>query len=190
MVTEKEHAHDTFQLFDLGTFEGFNFRAQSAIEKSLTATEVAEWHHDRDGEAEFWPAGDRPELSLLFPKMVTASELFDVCRLLSQLGGDTPENILRIYHAVVTCGQSLAEATASSIQDDEVSIYFGTNFTDLRREVAFELFELYYPELYRLWDATPCDGLHFDPDRFLDSPVWFTEEVRLGGMVALLVKPQ
>ena len=39
--------------FDLGTFEGFNFRDQSAIERELTAEEVVNWNHDGDGEAEF-----------------------------------------------------------------------------------------------------------------------------------------
>jgi hypothetical protein len=39
-------------VFDLGTFEGFNFRSQSVIERVLTAGEVVEWNHDRDGEAE------------------------------------------------------------------------------------------------------------------------------------------
>ena len=87
---------------DLGTFEGFNFRAQSAIDRILTTAEVVAWDHDRDGEAEFWPSGDRAEVSLMFKgrSAVTATELIDLDRLLTELGGDSAENFLRIHYAV------------------------------------------------------------------------------------------
>jgi hypothetical protein len=39
--------------FNLGTFEGFNFKEQSAIDHILTADEVMAWDHDTEGEAEF-----------------------------------------------------------------------------------------------------------------------------------------
>ena len=41
----------TSNLNDLGTFEGFNFREQCAIERILSANEVIEWDHDKKGEA-------------------------------------------------------------------------------------------------------------------------------------------
>jgi hypothetical protein len=49
---------------DIGRFEGFNFRSQCAIHRVLTAEEVLEWNHDADGEAEFWPDGSCPFVSL------------------------------------------------------------------------------------------------------------------------------
>ena len=52
--------------FDLGTFEGFNFRLSGAIDRVLTAEEVVNWEHDAHGEAEFWPSGDHPGVALLF----------------------------------------------------------------------------------------------------------------------------
>ena len=71
-------------------FEGFNFRTQSAIQRNLTASEVVEWDHDQKGEAEFWPAGDRPEVGLIFRhrSAVTGAELLELDRLLDELGGD------------------------------------------------------------------------------------------------------
>lgn len=66
----------------------------------------------------------------------------------------------------------------------------GTSFLDLRREAAFELFELYYLEEYRVWEKSLCDGLIFDPDRFLDSPTWSVEEIELNGSKALIVAAQ
>src|ERR1043166_7862522 len=80
--------------FNLGTFEGFNFRTQSAINRTLTAAEVVEWNHDKRGEAEFLPSGDRPEVALVFKgrSSVTGSELLELDRLLHELGGDSVEN--------------------------------------------------------------------------------------------------
>ncbi len=51
---------------DLGSFEGFSFRGQQAIERDLSAEEVVNWDHDGDGDAEFWPAGDCPGVQLVF----------------------------------------------------------------------------------------------------------------------------
>jgi len=177
--------------FDLGTFEGFNFRTQSAIERVLTAVEVVAWDHDRNGEAEFWPAGDRAEVALLFKSKcaVTASELVDVDRLLNELGGDCSGNFLRIHYAINVSGVDLSALSAEMVEDQFLHVFIGTSFIDLRREAACELFELYYPEEYRMWEQSTCDGLIFDCDRFLSSPAMFVDEVTLGDQKALLIAP-
>jgi hypothetical protein len=177
---------------DLGTFEGFNFRSQSAISQNLTAEEVVGWDHDRQGEAEFWPAGDRPEVGIVFHgrSSVTAGELLALDRLLDELGGDSVENFLRVHYAVNTCGADLATLTRREVEDNSLDIFLGSNFTDLRREAAYQLFELFYPDEYRAWEKTTCDGLIFDTDRFLDSPAFCAEEIDLGDQVALLVASQ
>ena len=178
--------------FDLGSFEGFNFRDQSAIDHNLTADEVIGWDHDGNGEAEFWPAGDRPEVAWLFSEKsaVTASELQALDALLDDLGGDEPENFLKIHDALNVGSGDLRALTAQQVEDENVYIYFGSNFSDLRRAVAYELFELYHPEAYAVWEKSLCDGLIFDTDRFLDSVSFSVEEVRLGDKVALIVSPQ
>jgi len=178
--------------FNLGTFEGFSFRSQSAIARILTAAEVVAWDHDRQGEAEFWPAGDVPEVALLFKqhRTVTAGELLDLDRVLTELGGDSQDNYLQIYYAVNICGDALATLSAESLEDHCLHMFFGSNFLDVRREAAYELFEIYHPEEYRVWEKSHCDGLIFDTDQFLDSPVFSVEEVKLGDGVALLIAPQ
>jgi len=188
--TTKSPAQEIY--YDLGTFEGFNFRSQSAISRNRTAAEVVAWDHDKEGEAEFWPAGDRPEVLILFRNRssVTATELIELDELLHKLGGDSTENFLRIHYAVNVCGNDLATLTREEVEDNYVDIYQGTNFTDLRREAAYQLFELFYPDEYRAWEKSTCDGLIFDTDRFLDSPAFAVEEVELGGQVALLVASQ
>ena len=177
--------------YDFGQFEGFNFRSQSAIERALTAQDVVDWDHDRKGEAEFWPAGDKPELALVFEgrTAVTGSELLNLASLLDDLGGDSTENFLAVHFAVAVQGGSLGELTADMVQDQAPSYFVGGSFIDVRRDAAYELFELYFPELYRAWESTPCDGLIFDTDRFLDSPSWHVVEVQLGSRVAVLVAP-
>ncbi|MEI6078555.1 MAG: hypothetical protein WCS94_23455 [Verrucomicrobiota bacterium] len=177
---------------DLGTFEGFNFRTQSPIQKNLTADELVNWDHDRQGEAEFWPAGDNAGVSLLFSKKsaVTGGELLALDSLLADLGDDSTANFLRIYYAVSSLGEELSRLTASKVEDCSLQIFEGTSFLDLRKEAAFELFELYYPEEYRVWEKSLCDGLIFDHDRFLDSPCWSVDEVTLNGAKALIVAAQ
>jgi hypothetical protein len=178
--------------FDLGMFEGFNFRTQSAIDHLVSAQAVVAWDHDRQGEAEFWPAGDKPEVSLLFKgrSSVTAAELLDLDRVLGELGGDSRYNFLQIHYAVNICGDALRNLHAESVQDYCLYVFSGTNFIDLRRDAAYELFELFYPDQYRTWNESHCDGLIFDVDRFLDSPSLWVEEVELGDEVALLVAAQ
>lgn len=176
---------------DLGTFEGFNFRHQAAIPRILSAQEVIDWEHDARGEAEFWPSGDRPEILRIFNRSsVTASELLALDRLLQNLGGDSTENLLRVHYAVNITGADLSGLEAGEVEDHSLHLFLGTNFMELRQEAAYELFELYHPDDFRVWDESTCDGLIFDVDRFLDSPSFFVEEVALGDRKALLVAPQ
>ena len=175
--------------FNLGQFAGFNFRTQSALDHWLTAEAVVNWDHARNGGAEFWPAGDVPEVALLFKprSRVTAAELLDLDRVLQELGGDSRYNFLQIYFAVNICGDALETLSAAAVHDHEMLIFSGTSFPDLRRDAAYGLFELHYPEAFRVWKYCQCEALTFDPDRFLDSPVFRVEEVELGGEVTLLV---
>jgi hypothetical protein len=69
-------------------------------------------------------------------------------------------------------------------------MFCGQSFITIRQEAAYELLELYYPEEYRIVTESRCDGILFDVNRFLDSPSFATEEVRLGDERALLVAPQ
>ena len=178
--------------YDLGTFEGFNFRLQSAIDRILTADEVIGWDHDQQGEAEFWPSGDNRGVSAVFAgkTSVTASELVALNRFLDHLGGDSEDSYLRIYHALSLYGDQVAALTTDQIDDDSPHIFTGPNFTNLRRDAAYDLFELYYPEAYAVWEKSCCDGLIFDTDRFLDSPSFAVEEVDMGDLKALIVTPQ
>jgi hypothetical protein len=176
---------------ELGAFEGFNFRQQAAIERTLTAAEVTAWNHDADGEAEFWPAGDHAGVALVFKDQsaVTARELQALAAVLDAAPWDATETCLRVHFAVRVQGAALEDLTAPHLEDQHLAVFFGGNFHDVRRDAAFELFETYYPELFRLWDACPMNGLRFDWDDFLDSPVWTVEEVTLGDRVAVLVAP-
>ena len=175
--------------FDLGTFEGFSFREDQAIDRNLTAAEVVGWDHDAAGEAEFWPSGDNPEVALVFSgrSAVTAGELVALDSLLEELGDDSTCSFLRIHYALSCCGEDLADLTRDKIEDLPIQIWEGTSFLDLRKEAAFELFELYYPEEYRVWEKSLCDGLIFDRDLFLDSPTFSVEEIEMADRKAIIV---
>lgn len=178
--------------FDLGTFEGFNFREQTAIYPNVSAQELIDWDHDAKGEAEFWPSGDHAGVSLLFREQnaVSGSELLALDKILSEFEDDSTGTILAIYYALRVCGLDLAQLTRDAVESENVHVFVGTSFCSLRTNAAYELFELYYPEVYAAWEKTPCDGLIFDTDVFLDSPSLSTEEVTIGEEKALLVSPQ
>lgn len=177
--------------FDLGTFEGFNHRDQGAIETTLDAQEVLDWNHDARGEAEFWPAGDHDGVALVFSgaDSVTAFEIQALDTLLDELGDDSSEIFVQLHFLIHCHGESLWTLTAEAVQDLGAHIFSGESFIELRQEAAFELFELYYPQEYAIWEKSLCDGLIFDKDRFLDSPVWTTDEVQFSGTKFLLVIP-
>lgn len=178
-------------IHERGTFEGFNFRTNSAIEDPVRGTDVLNWDHDRDGEAEFWPSGDHRGVTLIFAgrNSVHADELQSLDRLLTEVGYDNSEAFALIAHALTRTGKNLLELTSEDVTDAGAHVFRGGNFMDVRREAAFELFETYFPELYRLWESAHCDGLRFDPDDFLDSPAWSVDEYRIGDEVVLIVSP-
>lgn len=178
--------------FDLGTFEGFNFRENSAIERILTTEEVVNWDHDAEGEAEFWPSGDNAGVGLLFrgQSAVSAHELRDLDKVLQELGDDSTLNFVRIHYAVNSQGTFLNQLTGEQVEDLNINVYLGNSFLDLRKEAAYELFELYYQEAFSAWEKSMCDGLIFDQDIFLDSPSWSVEEIEMNDVKVLVVAPQ
>ncbi|HRY49092.1 MAG TPA: hypothetical protein P5186_13675 [Candidatus Paceibacterota bacterium] len=191
-VNEIATKETTALCYDLGSFEGFNFRTQSAIEQDLSAEDVVNWDHDQEGEAEFWPAGDNDGIAVVFSgkSSITCSELIALDNLLQELGDDSTVNFLRIHYVLNVYGTDLATLTSEEVEDACIDVFIGTNFCDLRREAAYQLFELYYPEEYRIWEKSHCDGLIFDTDRFLDSPMWSVEEITMGDTKALIVASQ
>ena len=179
----------TPDLSDFGTFEGFNFRDQSAIEQVQTPNEVVQWDHDAQGEAEFWPSGDAPLIRGIFPRNVTGSDLVALGELLEQMGGDRCQDLLRIQFAVQVLGHGRDTLTAQEMDDVQPMIFYGQTAMDARKEAAYELFETFWPELYKAWNQDSVGILHFDWNEFLDSPFWATHEVRDGKQTILMVAP-
>ena len=105
----------TATLPDLGTFEGFNFRDQCAIERPLSAQDVIQWDHDADGEAEFWPSGEDPLVRGIFDRNVTAADLTALAELLAGLHGDCTNNLLRIQFAIRAKGLAFANLTVREL---------------------------------------------------------------------------
>lgn len=176
--------------YDFGTFEGFNFRDQSAITRTLSAEEVLNWDHDRSGEAEFWPAGDNGIISLILSDRTTcASTLLALDGLLADLSGDEEDNLLRIYYLARVQGERIDDIKASEVEDLNIHIFKAAHFTEVRCTAAYELFEMYWPEGYAAWESCQCDGFNFDVDRFLDSPQFSTIELSIRNEEILLVVP-
>jgi len=129
---------------------------------------------------------------LLFSRgnTVTGAELIKLDQLLVELGGDSTEFFLRTHYLVNLCGADLMGLSAVMVEDVLIHLYCGDSFLDLRRAAAYELFELYYPEEYAVWQKSYCDGLNFDTDRFLDSACWTVEEIQFGDKKHLIIVGQ
>lgn len=169
---------------DLGHFEGFSFTRQCAIETILTANEVLDYSEKE--EAEFWPAGDNDLVrALLDSKTTTSSQLIALDALITSLGED------RLIPAIVLIGDGyrISDITEDLLDERSFHHFEADNFLDARKEAAYQLFELYWPEAYKAWEtgAHP-DGLYFDADRFLDSPQCSTTEIKLGERRIVLVE--
>ena len=115
--------------FALGSFEGFNFRSQSALCEVLDANGLLAWDHDLNGEAEFWPAGDHPGVSLVFSSQcaVSATEILALDKLLHSLGSDDEENFLKIHFAMAVLGSSLDALSSEQIEDMGLMVFQGAN---------------------------------------------------------------
>ena len=177
----------TATLPDLGTFEGFNFRDQCAIERILTTDDVVNWDHDADGEAEFWPSGEDPLVKGIFDGNVTASDLTALAELLTGLDGDRTQDLLRIQFAIRVQGGDLAGLTVQELEDQQPMFFYGDTMTDARKEAAFELFETFWPDLFKAWNEDSAGILDFDWYTFVDSPLWTIHEVKLGDKAILMV---
>ena len=79
--------------------------------------------------------------------------------------------------------------TAQEMDDVHPMIFYGATAMDARKEAAFELFETFWPELYKAWNEDSAGVLRFDWDDFIDSPIRATHEVRDGEQTILMVAP-
>lgn len=167
---------------DLGTFEGFSFTRDCAIEEALTAEEVLNYPE----EAEFWPSGEnRLVAELLSWKTTTHSELLALDALMSAIG----EERLVAAIPLVREGYRVSEITEDLLDERSFHVSEADNFMSARTNAAYELFELYWPEAYKAWESgSHPDGLYFDVDRFLDSPQCSVTEVELGSRHLVLVE--
>lgn len=169
---------------DIGMFEGFNFRRDCAIEKLLTAEEVSDWDHDGDGEAEFWPDGSNAFVRYLLPgSSCTASEVQEVIRIIAEVDGSPNELAKAAY--LVESGASLEAIDQQAIDNDSLYV-FGPGWRgDLEKEAAYELFEQFWPDAYKLWEQNTVPGLNFEPEDFLFA--FSTLELKIDGGCYLVV---
>ena len=178
---------------DLGTFHGFNHSTQSAIMGDIPADDVVNWDHDANGEAEFWPSGDHEGVALVFKgnPHVSIQQILQLDDLIDTMG-DEIESYLRIYHAINCFGYTIEQINHDTniIDNEPLNIYAGSNFIDTRTEAAWDLFETYYPELYKALQENPCDGVAFDEDTFLKSPGWYVDEIEIDGACYVLIQSQ
>jgi hypothetical protein len=161
---------------ELGMFEGFNFRDQCAIDRNLTADEVINWDHDKDGEAEFWPDGSSVFVNKLLPgNSCSAGEIQEVVRIFEELEYSPIDLAKAVFLRDV--GNSLEDIGRDAIDNSRLYVFGPGWFVDLEKEAAYELFEMFWPEAYTWWEKSNVPGLHFDVKDFISH--FPTLEVKL-----------
>ena len=153
---------------DLGEFEGYNFRDMCAIFPNHTAQEVVDWDHDGKGEAEFWPEGSNEFVRLLVKGNCSGFDLIEIDRIFSELDNNEQDLVKAVYlHE--NHGLKLEGITREAVEDACLYVYGVNYFSDLRKEAAWDLFEQFHPEAYKLVESWSIPGFTFDEDDFLNS---------------------
>jgi hypothetical protein len=177
--------------YDFGTFDGGCWPTEYVdLWQLVTASEILHWGEDDQGEGEFWPSGDKPEMTLLFDEVDGTidgeGQLLALVKLLDHLGGDAAENYLRIRHAMNWLKMDIHELPMRVLDLLPVHIFVGTALAEVEDHAVGELAEC-------------CPGHHWggpatEARTFLDGlrsdPAWGLETVTFGDKVALLVWPE
>lgn len=62
-----KHIHGPKIRYDFGTFDGGHWPYEyQSFDDPVAPQDVVDWDAIMEGEAEFWPAGDKAEIALLF----------------------------------------------------------------------------------------------------------------------------
>ena len=175
--------------YHFGTFKGAYWPTDHCwFENPVSTSEILDWDRDDQGEAEFWPTGDKPEMTVLFDtdnRIIRKEEIQGLANLLDHLGGDSPENYLRIRHATRRLRLSLNELPRQALEMLPLHIFVGATLAKAQDRAVADL-SVRYRDI-------PWQGPASDPRSFLDQyrndPAWGLETVAFGDKVALLVWP-
>jgi hypothetical protein len=183
---------DLLTRYDFGTFDGGYWPTEYCVlDEKFQASEIPirEWNRFEDGEIEYWPSGDKPELTLLFDdidnKITCQNELRSLANLLDHLGGDSSENYLRIRHAMGRLAVVVGDLSPQALDELPVHIFIGTGLTEVEEQAVGELATLCGGQV---GDASASGSKSF-LDRLRTDPNWQLEPVAFGDKVALLVWP-
>ncbi len=84
-------------------------------------------------------------------------------------------------------GYDLASLFVQDLDDRPPMFFYGDTMIEARKEAAFELFETFWPDLYKAWNEDSAGILDFDWYAFIDSPIWTIHEVKLNNRAILMV---
>ena len=76
-----------------------------------------------------------------------------------------------------------------TLEDQQPMFFHADTLIDARKDAAFELFETFWPDLFKAWDEAATEFLRFEWDDLLDSSMWTTLEVKVGDKAILMVTP-
>lgn len=187
-----KHINGPKILYDFGNFDGRHWPYEcQKLENVLPAQELVDWDALANGEAEFWPAGDNRELTLVIgdDKPVGGEDLLALSALLEQLGGDSVENYLRIHQAMEETGFGLVHLTAPMVEACLVHVFVGEELDEVRRMAVEAVMKRYQPTA---WIGDWKEDMPFGRVllRFQESSAWTYREHVSRKSVAVLIAPK
>jgi hypothetical protein len=176
--------------YQFGTFDGAYWPTDYCrFEKPVPTSEILDWNQYDPGEAEFWPTGDKPEMTLLFNtdnRICCKEEILSLEKILDHLGGDSVENYLRIRHATRRLCVNLCELPYQALVLLPLHIFVGATLAEVQDQAVADLSVRYRDHRWGGSGTEPSAYL----DLYRNDPAWGLETVAFGNKVALLVWPE
>lgn len=188
-----KYIHGPEMKYDFGTFDGGHWPYEyNRFHDPITPQALIDWDVVTDGDAEFWPSGDKEEIALLFTRAteddydrILKADLIVLSKLLDHLGGDSLENYLRIRHAAKAHGGIVANVETAALDLLVVHIFVGDEIGDVRRRAVAAIEDRYQPQSWSVEGEESSDILTM----IQRSPAWTFEELTVSGKVAVIIAP-
>ena len=189
-----KHIHGPEMKYDFGTFDGGHWPYEyQSFDDPVASQDVVDWDAITDGDAEFWPSGDKEEIELLFEgatergqERVSKVELIHLANLLDHLGGDNLENYLRIRHAMRARETGVGRVSSELLDSMVVHIFVGEEIGEVRRRAAAAMEAHYQPKTWSVEGEETSDTL----TTIKRSPAWSFEEITVADKVAVIISPK
>jgi hypothetical protein len=74
-----------------------------------------------------------------------------------------------------------------TVRPETIHVFLGDIEFELWSDAGIALFELHFPEVFRMWDSNPVPGLWFEPEDFIEEFCYWTDLFEFEGKKVVVV---